>query len=73
MKKLFEVLPPTMPNFVRFKKEARLRQDGFKVDEGYPIKDFTEQEAEEYGELMKQTFIQHWKSKQPNPPSSKRG
>jgi len=64
MKKLFEVLPPTMPNYVRIKREVGLKQDGFKVDEGYPIKDFTEQEAEEYGELMKQTFIQHWKSKQ---------
>lgn len=64
MTKLFEVLPPHMPNFVRFKKEAGLRQDGFKVDEGFPIKSFTKEEAEEYGELMKQTFIKHWAEKQ---------
>ena len=65
MEKKFELLPPTMPNFARFKKEAGLRQDGFKVDEDFPISNFTKQEAEEYGELMKQTFIAHWESKQP--------
>lgn len=64
MEKKFEVLPPQMPNFVRFKKEAALRQDGFKVDEGFPVKDFTKEEAQEYAELMKQTFIEHWKAKQ---------
>jgi hypothetical protein len=63
MEKKFEVLPPTMPNFVRFKKEAGLRQDGYKVDEGFPISQFTREEAEEYGELMKQTFIKHWENK----------
>lgn len=64
MEKKFEVLPPSMPNFVRFKKLAGLRQDGFKVDEGFPIKNFTKEEAEEYAELMKQTFIKHWQEKQ---------
>lgn len=63
MEKKFEILPPMMPNFVRFKKEVGLRQDGFKVDEGFPIVNFTKQEAEEYAELMKQTFIKHWQSK----------
>lgn len=63
MEKKFEVLPPTMPNFVRFKKEAGLRKDGFKVDEGFPIANFTKEEAEEYGELMKQTFIVHWQNR----------
>ena len=64
MNKLFEVLPPRMPNFVRFKKEAGLRQDGFKVDEGFPIKNFTREEAEEYAELMRKTFIEHWERRQ---------
>jgi len=64
MEKAFELLPPTMPNFARFKKEAALRQDGFKVDEGFPIAKFTEQEAMEYAELMYKTFMEHWKSKQ---------
>jgi len=64
MEKRFEVLPPLMPNFAVFKNEAGLRQDGFKVSEGFPIKDFTKEEAYEYAELMKQTFIKHWESKQ---------
>ncbi len=65
MEKKFEILPPLMPNFVRFKKEPGLRQDGIKPEsDGFPIKDFTKAEAEEYGELMKQTFIKHWEGKQ---------
>ena len=64
MKTLFKVLPPMMPNFVKFEKEAELKQDGFKVDGGFPIKNFTKEEAEEYGELMKTTFIKHWEEKQ---------
>jgi hypothetical protein len=63
MKKLFEVLPPTMPNYVRFKKEAGLKQDGFKVDDGFDIKNLTREEAEEFAELMKQTFIKHWEAR----------
>lgn len=51
MEKKFEVLPG-------------LRQDGFKVDEGFPIKNFTRDEAEEYAELMRKTFIEHWEAKQ---------
>jgi len=63
MEKRFEVLPPMMPNFVRFKKEAGLKQDGFKVDEGFPIAKFTKQEAQEYAELMYKTFMEHWEKK----------
>lgn len=63
MQKLFEVLPPTMPNFVRFKMEAALRQDGFKVDEGFDIANFTEEEAKEYAELMSKTFMKHWEQR----------
>lgn len=57
------LLPPTMPDFARFKQEAGLRQEGFKVNDGFPIKDFTREEAEEYGELMKQCFIKYWEEK----------
>jgi hypothetical protein len=63
MEKKFEVLPPMMPNFVRFKQEAGLKQDGFKVNDGFPISKFTRQEAEEYAELMKKTFMEHWEAK----------
>lgn len=63
MEKKFKVLPPHMPNFVRFEKEPGLRQEGLKVDEGFPITNFTKEEAYEYAELMKQTFINHWHKK----------
>lgn len=66
MEKKFELLPPTMPNYAKFKIEVGLKQDGFMVDSGYPICQFTKEEAEQYGELMKQTFINHWESKQKN-------
>ncbi len=64
MKIKFEILPPIMPNFVRFKQEAGLKQDGFKVDDGYPIKDFSLEEAKEYAQLMYDSFLKHWESKQ---------
>ena len=60
MKKLFKILPPKMPNFVRFEKKAQLRQDGFKVDEGFDIANFTEKEALEFAELMKREFLEHY-------------
>ena len=63
MEKSFEILPPTMPNFVRFEKPDGLKQDGFKIDEGYDIINFTEEEANEYAELMRKTFIEHWKQR----------
>ncbi len=63
MEKKFKILPPMMPNFVRFKKEAGLRQDSIKFDQDFPISNFTKEEAEEYGEFMKQTFIAHWENK----------
>jgi hypothetical protein len=64
MNKKFELLPPLMPNYARFKKEPGLRQDGFKADGGYPIEKLTKEEAAEYAELMKQAFIEHWEAKQ---------
>lgn len=63
MEKKFELLPPVMPNFAMFKKEAGLRQDGFKADAGFDIANFTEEEAIEYAELMKQTFLEHYKNR----------
>ncbi len=63
MEKRFKVLPPRMPNYVRFEKEAQLRQDGFKVDEGFDIANFTEDEAIEYADLMYKTFLEHYKNR----------
>ena len=52
-----------MPNFVTFEKKAGRREDGYGLKDTFPISDFTEAEAIEYGELMKTTFIEHWKNK----------
>ena len=60
MEKRFKIIPPKMPNFVRFEKEAQLRQDGFKVNEGFDIANFTEKEALEFAELMKREFLEHY-------------
>jgi hypothetical protein len=63
MEKRFEVLPPTMPNFVRFKHEPQLRQDGFKVNEGFDIANFTKEEADEFAQLMYDSFLTHWRKR----------
>lgn len=47
----FKVLPPTMPNYVRLSDDKSL----------VAIENFSQDEAEQFGELMKQTFINHWK------------
>lgn len=53
-----------MPNFIFQEMPVRQRQEGFNADAGkIPITDLTEIEAEEFGELMKQTFIKHWRNK----------
>lgn len=49
-----------MPNYVRFEQPAGLRQDGFRPELGYDIADFTQQEAEEFADLMRQTFMDHY-------------
>ena len=61
MEKLFKVIPPKMPNFVRF--EAQLKHDGFKEDEGFDIANFTEKEALGFAELMKREFLEHYQNR----------
>lgn len=61
MKKEFKLLPPLMPNYITYEVPARRREDGFNPDANkIPITELTQSEAEEYGELMKQAFIEHW-------------
>ncbi len=52
-----------MPNVVFFKNEVGLRQDGFKVKDGFDIADFSPEEAEEYAQLMKDSFLEHYKNR----------
>jgi len=59
MEKKFKVMPPLMPNYIRIERESL-------NDLIIAIVDLSENEAEQYGELMKQTFISHWKKKTKN-------
>lgn len=62
MNKTFKLLPPLMPNFLAFEIGPQKRQQGF-VTNRVSVTELSEQEAIEYGELMKQAFIEHWKNK----------
>lgn len=60
MEKKLEIKPPTMPEFILFKTNFAPRQNGFNPPQGLPIETLTKEEAEEFAELMKTTFIKHW-------------
>ena len=62
MEKKFKLLPPTMPNFISMETPVGKRQDGIGEPRRISIAEFSEEEAEQYGELMKQTFIEHCKN-----------
>lgn len=49
----FKVLPPIMPNYIRLSDDKSL----------VAIEQLNQEEAEKFGELMKQSFIEHWKNK----------
>jgi hypothetical protein len=65
MEKKFKLSPPASAkvNFIHFELHPGNRQDEFKPNQGIPVSSLTEEEAIEYGELMKQTFIEHWRKK----------
>lgn len=52
-----------MPNFFQYEMPPMKRQDGVQFGHNIPIEEMDEHEAEEFGEMMKQEFIRHWKSK----------
>lgn len=56
------MLPPMMPNFLPYDTKTKARKEMNRI----PVSALSEQEAIEYGELMKQTFIEHWKNKSKN-------
>ena len=64
MKRPLKLRPPTMPNFVGYIVTVGKKQDGVNFENNkFPITEFSKEEAEEYGELMKQAFIEHWENK----------
>lgn len=51
-----------MPNFISIKMPVGKRQDGMKST-GIDVAELTKEQAEEYAELMKESFIKHWQNK----------
>jgi hypothetical protein len=63
MKIITEINPPMMPNFISMKITIGQRQDGFKPVPQIAVSDLSEEQAEEYAELMRKTFLIHWANK----------
>lgn len=65
MTRTITLLPPTMPNFILYDDGTTgTKQDGFNPDKNkIPVENLSKEEAEQYGELMKQKFIEHWAAK----------
>jgi D-serine dehydratase len=66
MEKKFKLRMVQMPNFISVEMPPRSREDGIKESPVVPVKDMSKEEAEEYAEWMRKSFIQHWESKQIN-------
>ena len=66
MQRTITLLPPTMPEFIYYDDGTTAKkQDGFNLDRNkIPIGNLSKEEAEQYGELMKQKFIEYWAEKQ---------
>lgn len=60
MDKKFKMLPPTMPNFIAMEIPD---SNAYGKKPAISITQLTKEEAEQYGELMKQSFINHWEKK----------
>jgi len=59
-----DLLPPSnMPNFLTIKRADGAKQDGLQEGFKIPVTDLNKEQAEQYGEMMKQEFIKHWEKK----------
>jgi hypothetical protein len=61
MEKKIKMLPPLMPNFLPMAMAIHTPGEG--TLGRIPVGELSEEEAIEYGELMKQSFIEHWRKK----------
>jgi hypothetical protein len=65
MERLRTIIPPQMPDYAYYESQPLPRQAGFNPENNQiPIETFTEDEAKEYAEMMKNEFIAHWRKKQ---------
>jgi hypothetical protein len=63
MKIELKISPPKMPNFFSYDVAPGRREDGVNLGNSIPIESLSEDEAIEFGEMMKQEFIKHWKDR----------
>lgn len=63
MEKKFKLTVSSMPNFISIERPAGLRQEGFSEGFKIDIVELTESEANEYAELMKNSFIEHYNNR----------
>lgn len=67
MKIELKINPPLMPNFFSYESQAGKRQDGIQVEGSkIDVAELTEEQAKEFSELMKNTFMEHWKQRKLN-------
>lgn len=59
-----KLLPIEMPDRIPVEGAPGKKQDGFKPDAGIPVEELSEKDAENYGNLLKDTFMEHWKQAQ---------
>lgn len=61
----FKFNPPIMPDNITYDTGIPGRkQDGYNPgSNSIPVKNLSQEQAEQYAELMKQTFLEHWKTR----------
>ncbi len=68
MTKKIELMPPNIADWIYYKIGPIVKQEGFNFDSNrIPIGELTSEEAMEYAQVVKETFLKHWKEKTKNP------
>lgn len=63
MKKTIEILPPSMPNYFRFKSSDGSRSYGFDPESGTDITTLNREEAVAFANMMREEFLKHWEKR----------
>jgi len=63
MEKKIKLKMVGMPNFISMDLPPRPREEGIQMNNTIPVQDLTPEEASEYAEWMKISFLEHWKQK----------
>lgn len=64
MVKKFKLNMVSMPNFITYETPAGQKQDGIDFNKNtIPVSELTQEEAAEYAEWMRLSFLGHWERK----------